>query len=70
MYTDFLSVAMVVVIGLMAGTATGLAIGYLAGWQRPHWPDMTRREKTKNAVLVIACSAIYIAGLTWRFLLN
>lgn len=68
MYTDFLSVSMVVVIGLMAGTAIGLVIGYLAGWQKPRWADMARREKTANILLVLACCAICIAGLAWRFL--
>lgn len=70
MYTDFLSVGMVTVIGLMAGTAIGIFIGYLAKLQRPSWADMTNREKKLNIVLVIACSAICITGLAWRFLLN
>jgi hypothetical protein len=54
----------------MAGTAIGLVLGYLAGWQKPRWADMTRREKTKNILLVLACSALLIAGLAWRFLRN
>ncbi|MFA7694801.1 MAG: hypothetical protein WCX63_04625 [Methanoregula sp.] len=70
MYTDFLSVAMVTVIGLMAGTAIGLVIGYLIKKQRPLWGDMTGREKTINIALVVICSAICIAGLAWRFLLD
>jgi len=70
MYTDFLSVGMVTVIGLMAGTAIGLFIGYITQQQRPCWADMTRREKTLNIALVITCSALCIAGLAWRFLLH
>jgi len=70
MYTDFLSVAMVTVIGLMAGTAIGLVIGYLVKTQRPLWGDMTGREKAINIALVVICSAICIAGLAWRFLLD
>jgi NhaP-type Na+/H+ or K+/H+ antiporter len=70
MYTDFLSIGMVTVIGLMAGTAIGLFIGYLAKLQKPCWVDMTGREKTLNIALVVVCSAICIAGLAWRFLLN
>lgn len=69
MYTDILSIGMVVTIGLMAGTAIGLVIGYLAGWQKPLWSDMTPREKVRNTLLVLACSAVCIAGLAWRFLL-
>jgi ABC-type sugar transport system permease subunit len=70
MSTDFLSLAMVTVIGLMAGTAIGLFIGYLMKQQRSRWADMTGREKAVNIVLIVICSAICIAGLAWRFLLD
>jgi len=70
MITDFLSVAMVTVLGLMAGTAIGLVIGYLIQKQRPHWTEMTGREKAANIALVVICSVICIAGLAWRFLLD
>jgi hypothetical protein len=70
MSTDFLSLAMVTVIGLMAGTAIGLFIGYLAKMQRSHWADMTGREKAINITLIVICSVICIAALAWRFLLN
>ena len=70
MFTDVLSVGMVTVIGLMLGTVLGLFIGYLAKLQRPRWSDMTGREKMLNAVLVLCCSAVFIAALGWRFLLK
>jgi NhaP-type Na+/H+ or K+/H+ antiporter len=70
MSTDFLSLAMVTIIGLMAGTAIGLFIGYLAKTQRSRWSDMTGREKAINIALIVICSAICITGLAWRFLLN
>jgi len=70
MYTDFLSVGMVTVIGLMAGTAIGLFIGYIAKVQKPCWAYMSGREKTLNIALVAGCSAICIAVLGWQFLLN
>jgi heme/copper-type cytochrome/quinol oxidase subunit 2 len=70
MSTDFLSLAMVTIIGLMAGTAIGLFIGYLAKMQRSRWADMTGREKAINIALVVICSVICIAALAWRFLLN
>ena len=68
MYTDTLSVGMVIAIGGMAGAAIGLCIGYLLGWQKPVWGDMTRREKVLNLLLVAACSSACMAGLAWRFL--
>jgi hypothetical protein len=70
MSTDFLSIAMVTVIGLMAGTAIGLFIGHLAKMQRSRWADMTGREKAITIALVVICSVICIAALTSRFLLN
>jgi len=70
MYTDIISIGLVLTIGLMAGAAIGLVLGYLAGWQKPHWADMAGREKAKNILLVLLCSAIFIAGLAWRFLRN
>ena len=70
MIADFLSIGMVTVIGLMAGTAIGLFIGYLVKTQRTCWADMTGREKTINIALIVICSAICITGLAWRFLLN
>ncbi|MGA2104666.1 hypothetical protein [Methanoregula sp.] len=70
MSADFLSIGMVTVIGLMAGTAIGLFIGYLAKMQQSHWVDMTGCEKTLNITLILICSVICIAGLAWRFLLN
>jgi len=70
MNADFLSAGMVTVIGLMAGTAIGLFIGYLAHWQKPRWADMTRKDKTRTLALIIICSAICIAGLAVRFLMD
>ncbi|MGA2162022.1 MAG: hypothetical protein ABSG28_07510 [Methanoregula sp.] len=70
MSADFLSLAMVTVIGLLAGTAIGLFIGYLMKKQRSRWADMTGREKAINIALIVVCSAICIAGLAWRFFLN
>jgi len=70
MYTDFLSVGMVTVVGLMAGTAIGLFVGYLAKLQKARWTDMTGREKSLNIALVVVCSVICIAVLGWQFLLN
>jgi hypothetical protein len=70
MSADFLSIGMVTVVGLMAGTAIGLFIGYLARTQQSRWSDMTGREKALNIGIILICSAICIAGLAWRFLMN
>lgn len=62
------AVAMVILIGLMAGVSIGLVIGFLLKRQKPAWADMTRTDKAINIALVIVCSAIVIAFLAFRFL--
>lgn len=70
MSNSVFSIAMVVLIGLLSGIIVGLLIGFLAKKQRPLWSDMTRTEKWINILLVVVCSAIFIAALAWRFLLQ
>ena len=70
MYETEFSVLMVVVLGLIAGSGAGLLIGFIAGIQAPEWADMTRQSRIITISLIIACSAIAIAALSWRFLLQ
>ena len=70
MSNSLFAIAMVILIGLMSGIIVGLLIGFLAKKQRPLWSDMTRTEKWINILLVGVCSAIFIAALAWRFLLQ
>jgi hypothetical protein len=69
MYETEFSVLMVIVLGMIAGSGAGLLIGFIAGIQAPEWADMTRRNGIIIITLIIACSAIAIAALSWRFLL-
>ena len=70
MSNSLFAIAMVVLIGLLSGIVVALLIGFLAKKQRPLWSDMTRTEKWINILLVGVCSAIFIAALAWRFLLQ
>ncbi len=70
MSNSVFAVAMVILIGLMSGVVVGLLLGFLWKKQRPSWSDMTVTEKRINIVLVGVCSAIFIAGLAWEFLLR
>ena len=70
MSNSLFAIAMVILIGLMSGIIVGLLIGFLAKKQRPLWSDMTRTEKWINILLVGVCSAIFITGLAWGFLLQ
>ncbi len=70
MSNSVFAIAMVILIGLMSGVVVGLLIGFLVKKQRSLWSDMTRPEKWINILLVGVCSAIFIAGLAWGFLLQ
>lgn len=65
MTVDILSVLIVISFGLFTGTGIGLVLGFLAKTQTRDWREMTRRQISINAGLVLACSAICIAGLAW-----
>jgi uncharacterized membrane-anchored protein YhcB (DUF1043 family) len=62
------AVVIVILIGLLAGLVIGLLIGFLLKRQKPVWADMSRADRLFNVVLVMVCSAIFIAGLAFRFL--
>ena len=70
MYEEAFAIGMVVALGLIIGGGAGLLIGYLAKTQGPGWAVMTRRNRLITTALVCGCSAIVIAGLSWRFLLQ
>jgi hypothetical protein len=68
MQSTDIGVQMVITVGLLIGTASGLLIGFAAGKQKPEWSFMTIREKQINIILVAACSTIAILALGWYFL--
>jgi hypothetical protein len=57
---DFL---MILALGVLAGTGTGLLIGFIIGKQARDWTLMQRKDKITNTLLVLACSVIFIAVL-------
>jgi ABC-type antimicrobial peptide transport system permease subunit len=65
MTVTLFSFLMVIALGSLAGTGTGLGIGFLAGKQKGSWTAMTKKEKTANILLVLGCSLVYIAALGW-----
>jgi|GEM_PF-996953 len=70
MYESVFAVLMVIALGILAGGGAGLLIGYAMRKQKPEWSDMTTSEKKITILLIVACSAIAIAGLTWYSLLR
>ncbi|HXX56016.1 MAG TPA: hypothetical protein VEI81_07955 [Methanoregula sp.] len=70
MYETLFAVLMVIALGLIAGSALGLIIGFLAGTQMREWSKMDLRAKKINAALVAICSLAFIAVLAWYSLLR
>jgi hypothetical protein len=65
MSADLLTILIVLTVGMFSGTVIGLLIGYLAHQQAPDWQAMTGRQKMANALLILGCSALCIAGIAW-----
>jgi len=59
---DFL---MILALGVLAGSGIGLLIGFIAGKQKSDFTLMQRKDKITNTLLILACSAIFIAVLAW-----
>jgi len=55
----------IVALGTLAGTITGLIIGYAAKRQKTAWSAMTVEDKRVNLALVLFFALVYIALLTW-----
>ena len=56
---------MILALGVLAGSGTGLLIGFITGKQKRDWTAIQKKDKMINIILVLACSAIFIAVLAW-----
>jgi len=57
---DFL---MILSLGVLAGTGTGLLIGFITGKQARAWALMPKKDKLTTILLVLVFSVIVIAAL-------
>ena len=64
-----LDILMVLSLGLLAGTGTGLVIGFVAGKQSRDLAAMPKKDMITNVLLVLACSAMFSAVLAWYIFL-
>jgi hypothetical protein len=60
-----LDILMILSLGILAGTGTGLFIGFIAGKQKPDFTAMEKKDIAINALLILVCSAIFCAVLAW-----
>jgi hypothetical protein len=60
-----LDILMILSLGILAGTGTGLFIGFVTGKQKPDFASMEKKDIAINVVLILVCSAIFCAVLAW-----
>jgi len=65
MTATLLDILMILALGVLAGCGTGLLIGFFAGKQTHDWAAMQKKDKKVNIVLILLCSAIFVAVLGW-----
>jgi hypothetical protein len=65
MTATLLEILMILSLGILAGTGTGLFIGFVARKQKRDWASMEKKDKITNILLVLVCSAVFIALLAW-----
>jgi len=65
MTATLLEILMILSLGILAGTGTGLFIGFVAGKQKPDFMAMEIKDIAINVVLIFVCSAIFCAVLAW-----
>ena len=65
MTATLLDILMVLSLGLLAGTGTGLVIGFVARKQSRDLAAMPKKDMITNVLLVLASSAMFSAVLAW-----
>lgn len=65
MTATLLDILMILSLGILAGTGTGLVIGFVARKQKRDLAAMERKDMVTNVLLVLVCSAIFSAVLAW-----
>jgi len=65
MTATLLDILMILSLGVLGGTGTGLFIGCIARKQERDWAAMQKKEILTNILLIVVCSATISAVLAW-----
>ena len=65
MDATLLDILMIVSLGILAGTGTGLFIGFVARKQERDWALMQKKDKIANILLVLVFTLVYSSALAW-----
>jgi hypothetical protein len=62
---DTFAILNTLALGTLAGTITGLAIGFVGKRHGSSWTLMSRRDKAVSVALVLIFSAVFCGILFW-----
>jgi hypothetical protein len=65
MTATLFDILMVIALGVLAGTGTGLIIGFIIRKQKREWSAMDGKDRNTSLLLVITCSVTFMAVLAW-----
>ena len=65
MTATLLDYLMILSLGILAGTGTGLFIGFITRKQKHDWSAMQKKDIITNVLLILVCSVTIIALLAW-----
>jgi hypothetical protein len=65
MTATLLDILMILSLGILGGTGTGLLIGFIAKRQKHDWTAMQKKDTLIAVLLILACSVLFIAALAW-----
>lgn len=60
-----MDVLMILALGILAGTGSGLIIGFLAKTQENRWDALKGNARTTTLLLILCCSAAVCSVLAW-----
>jgi hypothetical protein len=65
MTSTLFEILMILSLGILAGCAVGLLIGFVARKQKREWAAMEKKDKITTILLIFLCSSAFIAALAW-----
>ncbi|MGB9175821.1 MAG: hypothetical protein WCB46_03685 [Methanoregula sp.] len=65
MTATLFDILMILSLGVLAGSGTGLLIGFIARKQKRDWAAMEKKDKITAILLIFLCSSVVMAALAW-----
>lgn len=65
MDATLMDILMILSLGILAGTGTGLFAGFIARKQKRTWAEMDAKDKKLNIAFIIVFSIFFCSLLAW-----